>query len=1115
MKGDFSKWSLVANANDAGVLHQQGRVLLDQDWNAAQRIEAAWRDAAGGDIVGDGLVAVPAAAPDSFAMTKATATNAGVDIDLVPGRAWVDGVPLQLSAPVTMHATYLQPPMQDPPFDTTTIDAGVRDAVVLETWEDTVSGFQEPVPLLEPALGGPDTTTRIRRFMALRLLRLDDDQDCGGLPLDDDFGAKGRLTVVPSPTTVVPGPCPVPDSGGYSGFEHALYRIEIAAPKAGVARFKWSQFNGGLVGRGEFTSITATTGMVSVVANRAMIDQSDVPAFYFEALAFDPADGHWRIAMVADATLAASGTLQLTNIEGTWPVPMGSAFFRLWNGIAEIGAFPPGLALPNELHDGIRLEFDAPATGLYAEGDYWTFPARAAGTPFDPSTWPNKSPPEGVHRHRAPLGVLQWQGQVPTSLAQPDIHDCRQPFLPLARMRTCCTFTVGDGKHSFGRFSSIQKAVDALPPSGGTICVLAGVYDESVVVSGRIDVRIHGCGPRTRVRAIVDERRGPLPAFFVVDSNGIALDDMAIESGPRSAVQVHNSAHVSLRRCLVQMRDRDTVWQAVYVRGDDIAIEDNIIEVLSPREGFDERRLPPKTGMPGAPAGVATPPDRIWPGGATRGGIQLAGGCDRVRVARNWIRGGTWNGITLGSLVEVGGRGDDVPDVPPPEDDRCHPCEPPDLGDPGEPGTGRPHWMSAGDLYDIQIVDNRITDMGINGIGVVRFFPLAGGGGLIAVHGLEIADNFIARCLRREPLQTADVAAMRIGYGGIALAHASDLRITGNEIVANGTRHGAPTCGVFALIVQGLHVDGNRIVDNGSRRVRGDEGLATGARGGIHVWLAMPVVMRHAETTIVDEAVMIAATNVDRRAAVHTGATTAQIHDNIVDTPVGRAITLFALGPVSISRNRMVVRGSTYERLDLLATTVLVGDVGASNEWTLGLLWVLILLLVGRGRFSEGERLCMYARLLGLGDFSSSRTFALAPPIVRGWASGKLLLSGNQVTLDVPDDPLAVALTSVLAASLDDVGMLGNQMEVTSTSVFVFFANAVVGGSVRVADNRFSETWMRAGFSGASTGLMNITTDNEATHCLRADAFLPNMLVFRDNLSFIEAFCPRACARRG
>jgi hypothetical protein len=42
---------------------------------------------------------------------------------------------------------------------------------------------------------------------------------------------------------------------------------------------------------------------------------------------------------------------------------------------------------------------------------------------------------------------------------------------------------------------------------------------------------------------------------------------------------------------------------------------------------------------------------------------------------------------------------------------------------------------------------------------------------------------------------------------------------------------------------------------------------------------------------------------------------------------------------------------------------------------------------------------------------------------------------------------------------------------------------------------------------------MNTTTDNPATHCGRADALLPGMRVFRDNLAFVTAFCPDECGR--
>ncbi|MGH8106409.1 MAG: DUF6519 domain-containing protein, partial [Arenimonas sp.] len=353
MKGDFSKWGLKPTDNFSGVLHQQGRVLLDQDWNASTQIQALWRETAGRDVIGGGLVAVPVAEPDGLKILSATTTATGVDVVLQPGRAWVDGVHLHYAGAVPLHADYFLPPFQSPQESIATIAAGERDAVVLEVWDEAFSAYQDPLQLLEPALGGPDTTERVKTCMAIKLLRLADGQGCGDLPIDDDFASKGKLTVTPAPTMVVAGSCPVPDSGGYTGFEHYLYRIEIATPDAAnQARFKWSQFNGGLVGRGEFTAGGApNTGTVAIRANAQMINQCGLDSFYLEALAFDPAFAHWRIVCTANATLVAADTLSLTGISGAWPAG-STGFFRLWNGIDLVTNHPTGLAIPNAFNDG-------------------------------------------------------------------------------------------------------------------------------------------------------------------------------------------------------------------------------------------------------------------------------------------------------------------------------------------------------------------------------------------------------------------------------------------------------------------------------------------------------------------------------------------------------------------------------------------------------------------------------------------------------------------------------------------------------------------------------------------------------------------------------------------
>jgi Family of unknown function (DUF6519) len=1129
MKGDFSKWGLKPTDNFSGVLHQQGRVLLDQDWNASTQIQALWKETVGQDVIGDGLVAVPAAEPDSLKVLSASATAIAVDVVLQTGRAWVDGVHLHYDSTVPLHAEYFLPPFQAAPV--TTIAAGDRDAVVLEVWDEAFSAYQAPLELLEPALGGPDTTERVKTCMAVKLLRLADGQDCGDLPINDVFANKGKLTVTPSPTAIIAGPCPVPDSGGYTGFEHYLYRIEIATPTpnpANEARFKWSQFNGGLVGRGQFTAGGASnTGTVAITANSQMINQCGLDSFYLEALAFDPAFGHWRIVCTASASLVSSDTLSLTALSGAWPTGT-SGFFRLWNGIELISNHPTGLAIPNPFNDGIRLEFEPAIAGNanYTPGDYWTFPARAASVTSNPAAWPTAAPPQGVHYHRAALGVLEWTGPAPVNLTPDAIHDCRQVFLPLAKMKGCCTVTVGDGKHSFGQFKSVQAAVNALPAKGGTVCVLKGIYDESILIEKRVNIRIHGCGSGTRIRAVADATGNPLPTFMIRKSDSIILEDIAIESGPRSAVQIDKSRKVTVKHCLIQMRDLATTWQAIYSRGDDILISENIIEVL-PRPIL----TPPPAAPVAAPVAVAAPAaeataevteaivvtssasaNKVNLGSATRGGIQLAGGSERVRILDNLIQGGIWNGITLGSLIEVNSETDeDFPDIPG-KADPCDPCKPADITDDEDPQGGPPKFVSAGDLYDINIERNRITDMGMNGIAVARFFDLANKGDLIGVNGLHIYDNFITRCMRRDIAKVRKAMEWLVAYGGIALAKVSDLRILRNEIIHNGPNHRVPICGVYAIMVQGLQIDDNRIIDNGHRSSEPVENIQSGIRGGVHVWIVAPNVTLSTTPKSSFATDSINATASASRLSMDNGGSTVLMRDNIVVAPVGRAVTFFALGPVVVARNRLVTQGTTSKGLDLLATTTLIGNLGISNEWTLGLLFFLVLKLIGKlpeGINSENE--CSAAKLFGLiNPFSKPPSFW--PPVARQWATGKTLFTENQVTFDVTDEPFAFAISAIAILSLDDLGFTDNQCEISSTNFFVLIDAVLGASSVRVANNRFSETWMRTFFSGFIVGGMNITSDNQSTHCLDASAFLPgNMLVFKDNIALVEAFCPGAC----
>ncbi len=1119
MKGDFSRLDFNPADNFTGVLYQQGRVFLDTDGNAETQIEGHLRGTLARDAIGANAAAVPMGQPDSFKLIQAQATASEVTVMLKPGRLWADGVPVILpgSADVSLKATYLGPPIQSPQPEPSSITEVARDAVILEVWEEAFSGFQNPPALIEPALGGPDTTERVKAALALRLLRLNPEDECGNLAgrLADDFAAKGKLTVTPAPSITITGDCPVEAGGGYSGFEHYLYRIEIAPPTGGgAARFKWSQFNGGLVGRGVFDSITGT---VAIKANNQMINHCGLTSFYLEALKFDADYGHWKVVFTADATLPQDDELSLTNIDGAWPaVAPATAFFRLWNGIRLVGDFPipGGGGQPNELKDGIRLAFEADAVGKYAPGDYWTFPVRAAGAPVDDAwiaaNWPNNAPPQGVHYHRVPLAVLNWGGTPPVTIlaSAGEIHDCRLVFPPLTKLKGCCTYTVGDGMTSFGQFDKIQPAIDALPPSGGEICILPGNYTENLTINGKDNVTLKGCDDRSKIVSAAPGGGGAAaPVLTITDaehirveslqlvahaagpgilvsktpaSKDIAFDNLSITAATRSAIEIQAGSFISITNCRVLMNDMASPWPGVFVTADDMLIEGNVIQVLR---------------AAGLSAGIAL-------ASAGRGGLQIGGTSDGVRVINNLIAGGIGNGITLGTLELVDDEGVviETPGWVVNADDPCDPCAPGDVYlPPSGGGEETPTYRSAGPLSDILVERNRIFDMGLNGIGVVVFFNLDAADEFITVQGLRILGNEIRGCLKRPIANIPADMIDAMGYGGIALADVENLVVQDNAIEENGPNHLEPICGIFVLHGEGIDISHNRIL-NGVKDEKGKKNEQPshlgkdGRRGGINVVLAVAPTV----TTWID----------GKGYPNQNGVPAAKIHDNIVSQPLGQALSLTALGPVSVLDNHFTSRGMILKlnpmSPSLIAATVAIVNLGLSNEIYSQLTNFSGVLSAGLD--ATGPELTEEGMLVPREDLDDKR-------IGQYLANGNVLFADNRCDLNLLETGLGFALTSIAIFSMDDVGFHDNQCDCNLRDDIVIVNAAVLAASVRMSDNRFKEGVFNAFYSAMTVGFMNSTTNNQSTHCLLVIGSIPSLKLDSGNKVLLTAFNPNLCGR--
>jgi hypothetical protein len=1105
MKGDFSKWHSDPGDNFNGVLHQQGRVLLDSDWNAQTQIINDWQDTTGKDVIGASVAAIPSGKPDGFKVVKAevVSESAGdkVKITVKTGRAWADGILVYLNGKpdVERTATYLQPPVQDPSFDASTIGNTVRDAVILEVWREEMNGFQMPDELIEPALGGPDTTERVHTVMAFRLLRLLEAGDtCNNIgdKIKDDLSKKGKLKATLQPTKEIDGECPVVEGGGYTGFEHNLYRIEIAKVKNGSsAMFKWSQLNGGLVGRGRFDD---SNKKVTITANLQAIITSGLDGFYLEAVEYDKNLGHWRVTYGAEVTLNSDNEIELpaTEIFGSVPPSDKTVFFRLWNGIRAIDDFPQvtAPAEPNELRDGIRLEFEDPSTKSYVHGDYWTFPVRAGEIKNNDTLIDNK-PPEGINYHRVPLAILKWNDAKDISFDNDnkEIDDCRNVFHPLTQQTVCCSFTVGDGKSTHGDFDSIEEALRHLPDSGGEICLLPGLHQTNALIEGRSYIKIRGCDKKTKV--IPGESKRNAPIFHVKDSQYITLEYMDMitlegtaivlegtNSGKLQEVEIHGNRiqaytnavrveqglRINIRYNKIQMWDKEDGDVAIYMLAEDSVIERNDISVI-PAESVSPPEDVPGTDVTPNPTDPCADAERIYrnipflikysnwvwslqpvfiPAALRKarfkapGGIQIAGESERIRILENRIAGGSWNGITLGHIPS--GFNELIKDIRKTYNlnrlsaDRSE--------------TLQNEFKAF--LYSIDIGENEIRNMGLNGVGVVGFFSLERIGLIVSVSDLTIYRNYIENCLQQIPEEIPAIMGTEMGFGGISLSDCENLIVRENRIENNGTSHLEPVSGIFVLHGEKIDVSDNRILNNGPRTSENDNNARPGIRGGIVVGLSF----KSAFLELFEEKEYLSP----------DGIPAVKVHDNIVTQPFGQALFIMALGPVSVIGNHLTSQGADFKvnPRSLQVGSVFILNLGVSKD------------LVGW---------LLFPSFRNMAQVNTDRiTTALTTGLLRVLylPGGNVLFSNNLTTLDLRSPEINFALSSQFIASLDDVSYVGNQSECTSILDIVLANSIIYAVTVRTNDNRFQEGFTQTLWSLFSYGFMNTAATNQSTHCL-------------------------------
>ncbi len=232
MKGDYTRWTFDASKPYSSVWLQQGRVLLDADWNEQQDINEYRETTANKEIIGDG----GSAKLESFKVVSINSLDE--TIELGKGICYVEGILCENNKPGEEKATKKDMTLES--------EKNEGDYLIyLEVWQHHRTAIEDE-NLREKALGGPDTTTRTQTHWQVKGSKLSE-KNKWLKEWEESLSAKspkGKLNV---------------KSTGAS-LDNDLYRVEIHKVKGqkydGEAEeqattFKWARNNGAIAARVE------------------------------------------------------------------------------------------------------------------------------------------------------------------------------------------------------------------------------------------------------------------------------------------------------------------------------------------------------------------------------------------------------------------------------------------------------------------------------------------------------------------------------------------------------------------------------------------------------------------------------------------------------------------------------------------------------------------------------------------------------------------------------------------------------------------------------------------------------------------------------------------------
>jgi len=1104
LDSDWNEWqSELARRIQAGTFDTVGHAVYPTTTPAAFQITTTTGSGGTGVLIGCGRMYVDGLLAENHGHHK----NAQWD----PALAELSGAPWPPTQP---------PP---PPSATNTVDfldqpylpgAALPTAAgsylfYLDVWTRPVT-FLEDKDLIDEAVG-VDTTGRLQTAWQVKWMAFPSGTTWTCETPDSTIwpaAAPALLTtnVVPNPTA---GPCCLTAATGYTGVENQCYRVEVHQAAAGgnPAYFKWSRDNGSVsagvtaIGSGTDSANNPTSILTVTSLGRDQV------------LGFFPGDwieirddwselwGSPGIICQIDTIDVSSKTITLVSQQVpttasspgfppsvSFPVTNGltdphrhtrivkwnqSGTVNQWNGTQLVpysdvsqtgGLIPvpdPASGTTVVLENGVTVVFSG---GAVNPGDFWIFDARTDGS----VEMLHARPPVGVHHHYTKLATV-------TLGSSPGATDCRTPWGPggAGACGCCCVATVGMG----GQYSTIQQAIDSLT-GGGEVCILPGEYTERITISGRTDVVIRGCGAQTRVVSPTAAGTGATESglsavITIAGSQHVRLCSLAVEAGkndvgilmdslellkfntaqPSADITIEDVVVAASNRPAIAAIDVDVLkiadsriamqeiegggWPAVYARGTQMRIEDNWIGLQDAPDVLDWIPATVASDLSLA-AGTGGSP-------TANGGIQIAGGSQDVTISENEIAGGSRNGITLGSYVFLDRNGNDTGAVAgltphPPANERL------------AAGPG---------MKNIQIEHNRISNMGLCGVGPVAFFDLTTTLEVISIENLAVTGNVIS-----STLQGTD--APNFGRGAVAIPDVQNLIVRDNVITDFGSVPGAQVCGIYVLVGELVEISGNQILE--TRDWSNIPTNVTYSAGAVQAGIAAVVTPPALDQGAAGSAWASALAGSDGKLAGPTyqpGVPALRVVNNVVRVPLGLALDAAGYGPFSILSNHFASGGT----------------LKAAGDPTESVLGALAVLIVNYGLAIEFDGGGTFGRFVG--NIQKKPPLTIADNALARSSSGAVHFADNACQLETRVSG-ATGFAAVEILLFDHLTFSNNHcwLDGGPTAALNAF---LLSASLQACGNRFQESLTAVANSAWTLAVTNITTQNIATHALIID----------------------------